>query len=287
MNDRNKSPITHEVTDAVASWLDAHGFKPVETEVPLALGWVADLAGVICPTQTELIALQLIKRPPSWNEIHSLKTKRRTWDADAYKAWQGTIDALRRTMTCLIEVKTSRADYCGDKKWTLTPPTDLAFVAFPRGLVKAEEWPTGWGILEFHDGAIKRLRAPTPQVTADSQQRDVILSIAIRRDHHTRYSRFREAQKETRLASATETSMARIRDIFRAVLSVARGERDSLEECLMFTRLHHHVNKGSVIDGRYVTTTPEWVMEPLRELYAIAKKTPTQQTDPRRIDAGL
>jgi hypothetical protein len=70
MNDRNKSPITHEVTDAVAVWLDAHGFKPVETEVPMVAGWVADLAAVICPTQTELIALQLIKRPP-----RSMRTK--------------------------------------------------------------------------------------------------------------------------------------------------------------------------------------------------------------------
>jgi hypothetical protein len=263
MNDRNKSPITHEVTVAVASWLDVLGFKPVETEVPIAAGWVADLAAVICPTQTELIALKLIQRPPSWNEIHSLKSKRRTWDADTYRAWQSTLVALRRTMTCLVEVKTSRADYCGDRKWTLPLPTDLAFVAFPRGLVKPEEWPTGWGILEFHDGAIKRLRAPTPQVTADSQQRDIILSIAIRRDHHTRYSRFREAQKDTRLAAATETSLARVRDVVRTVLSVARGEHSNLEECLMFSRLRNHMR-----------TMPEWVLEPLRELYGIANKTP-------------
>jgi len=266
MNDRNKSPITHEVTDAVASWLDAHGFKPVETEVPLVAGWVADLAGVICPTQTELIALKLIQRPPSWNEMHSLKTKRRTWDPDAYKAWQGTLDALRRTMTCLVEVKTSRADYCGDRKWTLTPPTDLAFVAFPRGLVKPEEWPTGWGILEFHDGAIKQLRAPTPYFSEDSLQRDVILSIAIRRDHHTRYARFREVQKDTRLVAASETSLARMRDVVRTVLSVARGERSNLEECLMFSRIHKHMD-----------TVPEWLLEPLRELYGIAKPSTDQR----------
>lgn len=271
MNDRNKSPITHEVTDAVAVWLDAHGFKPVETEVPMVAGWVADLAAVICPTRTELIALQLIKRPPSWNEIHSLKTKRRTWDADVYKAWQGTLDALRRTMTCLVEVKTSRADYCGDKKWTLTPPTDLAFVAFPRGLVKPEEWPAGWGILEFHDGAIKRLRAPTPQVTADSQQRDVILSIAIRRDHHTRYARFREQQKEQRLDDAEKTSRYRIRDIARTVLSIARAEYGSVQECLMFNLSHS--DKKSL---------PGWVMEPLEELWGIAKDIPDPLEVPKR-----
>jgi len=64
--DRNKTDLTHAVTQAAMTWLDERGFKPVETEVEIARGWVADLASAIFPTPTELINLKLIPHRPDW-----------------------------------------------------------------------------------------------------------------------------------------------------------------------------------------------------------------------------
>ena len=201
MRDLNKSIVTHQVTDAAALWLDGHGFKPVETEVPMPWysetksGWIADLAAVIQPTQTELIELKLIPRKPrwpgsaKWTEAHREKEDR----------WQEVADLCLRFMTCLVEVKTSRADFRSDHKWRTEPPADLAFLAVPKGLLKPEEWPTGWGILEWTGGsAIAYRRRPEPRVIPVDRQLRTTLSIAVRRDHHTRYARMREWRQEDR-----------------------------------------------------------------------------------------
>ena len=57
--DLNKTPLTHRITALAAAFLDAHGFKPVETEVPVASGWVADVASFVYPTMTEAKKLRL------------------------------------------------------------------------------------------------------------------------------------------------------------------------------------------------------------------------------------
>jgi hypothetical protein len=68
MADRNKTELTQNVTRIASLWLNRKGFKPVETEVCVEWrhkkAWIADVAGVIAPTQTELIDLKLIRRPP-------------------------------------------------------------------------------------------------------------------------------------------------------------------------------------------------------------------------------
>lgn len=259
--DRNKTQITHDVTAATTAWLDEKGFKPVETEVTVADGWCADLAGVIIPTQTELINLKLLNRPPSWNERFStrLGVTRREWTSTRYAEWRSELNRLTRTMTALVEVKTSRGDFCGDRKWMLAVPTDLAYVAYPKGLIRAEEWPQGWGILEYSTAGVRCVRAPRVHQSSDGQQRDVVLNIGIRRDHHTRYERWREFQREQRLEDAQRKQLTRVGDIAKAVLRVARGERSSLEECLLWTGLRD---------------LPEWVMEPLRDLYGCKPELP-------------
>lgn len=248
MSDRNKSQLTHDVTNATAAWLDERGFKPVETEVgPLSYdenntGWIADLAGVICPTQTELIDLKLLRSRPSWK---ALDEDQKTWRAD-YKS-------LDRTMTCLVEVKTSRGDFIGDRKWSLTPPTDLAFLAVPSGMIEREEWPYGWGILAYWEGCgIRRLRPPTPRVTTPEQQFATVLSIAVRRDHHTRYARLREFQRAQRLRDGEDKTIRRAGDIARAFLQIARGEHNNVEE---------------VLDRHQLRKLPYYVLEQLNQLW--------------------
>ncbi len=50
MKDLNKSKLTENVTEAVIVWLKEKGFKPVQTEVRIANGWVADIASILRPT---------------------------------------------------------------------------------------------------------------------------------------------------------------------------------------------------------------------------------------------
>lgn len=223
--DRNKSDLTNKVTDAVFLWLDNHGFKPVETEVEVAMtrtmerGWVADLAAVIVPTQTELVEMKMIPRPPRYNYIgvnDGYDKKREAWEA-LYKP-------LNRMMTCLVEVKTSRGDYLGDAKWKRVPPADLAFVAVPSGLVKPEEWPVGWGVFELRGDGIVKVRNPVPRVATVKEHLSVIYQISLRRDHRTRHAQAREDNKEYRAEQAARVSMDRIDNILRAVSEIASGK---------------------------------------------------------------
>jgi hypothetical protein len=262
--DRNKSELTHDVTHATATWLEERGFKPVETEVPMPwavredkpeTGWIADLAAVLCPTQTELINLKLLRRAPPWirydegfNELPPNTN---------YAAWSAERESLIRIMTCLVEVKTTRSDFCGDRKWTAALPTDLAYLAVPRGLITPEEWPAGWGILEHSDNGIRQRRPPTPGITTTEQQRDVILSIAVRRDHHTRYARWRELQKEQRIRQSEDKTISRLGSLTRAVLAITQGKHETVKNCLDY----HGLRK-----------MPKWAMEPLEKLWSIASQ---------------
>jgi hypothetical protein len=259
MDDLNKSPLTCDVTSAVALWLDGMGFKPIETEVGMPWstreenekGWIADLAGVIFPTQTELINLKLLRRGPRW----SLLDNDGKWEKNpAYEEWEKERAAKQRLMTCLVEVKTTRADFLGDRKWNLPLPTDLAYLAYPKGLVDPSEWPAGWGILEFHDGQVRQRRFPFPGQTSSEQQRDVILSIAVRRDHHTRYARIREFNREDRERRNRDKGETRLRNIAYAVLDITQGKHESVENCLSY---HGLKNVGS------------WTLEKLEPLWEI------------------
>ncbi len=222
VDDRNKTPITKDVTAAAALWLQEHGFKPIETEVHCAEGWVADLAAVIVPTTTELIDLKLVPRHPPYR------------DQEAYTAWDVRAGALKRRMTALVEVKTTRADFRSDQthKWTSIPPTALAFLAVPGDLIRPEEWPTGWGILEFVEGKIKYRRAPEVRESPANADADIILEIAIRRDHFTRYERSRDLQRKERVISAEHKMVQRFDQIARVALSILYGQYENVETAL-------------------------------------------------------
>ena len=183
IDDRNKTELTKQVTIAAIDYFDGNGCKPVETEVVVGPGWTADIATVLCPTQTELIGLKLLpKRPP--------------WGSDLMADWKENRDSLHRVMTVICEVKTSRGDFVGDKKWGLTPPSDLAYVAISENLKQfALDLPVIWGILVFGDNSIRLARPPKVWAASVEQQRDLILQVAIRRDHRTRYEALRTMRR--------------------------------------------------------------------------------------------
>jgi hypothetical protein len=250
-DDQNKTELTKQITAATCFWLDERGVKPAETEVTVAfIGWIADIAGVLCPTETELQTLKLIRRKPKWKKPQE---ERDTWQRDA--------DALNRMMTVIVEVKTSRNDFRGDKKWTMEPPADLCWVAAPAGLIAEAERPKGWGLLEYsekRDCMISRC-VPEIRTTTAEQQRNLIHAVACRRDNHTRYEHINRLRKEYREEDKRRESLTRVKDAMRAALSIARGEHGSVEGALEYHRIK--------LKGIY-----ELEMMGLTALWGVAKK---------------
>jgi hypothetical protein len=93
-DDQNKTEITKHITAATCFWLDERGCKPVETEVSVTWGWIADIASVICPSNTELQELKLIRRAPKWSK----RAEREAWEVE--------VKVISRMMTVVVEVKT-------------------------------------------------------------------------------------------------------------------------------------------------------------------------------------
>lgn len=217
--DRNKSELTHKITRDAVQWLDDRGFKPVETEVCVARGWVADIAGVGSLTTTEAVNLKLIQGK-RWGGDY----------AEMRKTQRDVFLALPSPMTAVIEVKTSRADFLGDRKWALPAPANICLLAVPSGMLDADEFPPGWWVLSYNETAPMRTvyRAGIHPQTIERQMQ-IVLEIAVRRDHHTRYARFREASRQARVWHNEEVSRTRLSTTIGAVESIVKGEHESVE----------------------------------------------------------
>lgn len=235
MIDRNKTTLTHLVTQRAVFWLDRVGFKPVETEVGVAERWVADVAGVCTPTTTELIQLRFLKASPKFprekpgHDWQSPPTPEHEARVAAWQvkqaAWEAARDALPKLLTVAVEVKTSVSDFKRDEKWERPWPTNLCYLAMPTGMIPQASWPKGWGvILTSADG--RRLLRVFPGEWRESPpatQRDVVLAVAVRRDHATRFQRMREVQKKLRVGQIEGKSVTRMTDAIRFVMAVAGG----------------------------------------------------------------
>lgn len=139
--DRNKTDLTHRVTAVAAAYLKTRGFC-LESEVPVREGWIADLAGFCYPTPTEIKNLQLKKI----GEIIS----------DAYDC-ELLYFKYGHFFTAVVEVKTSKSDFSGDKKFDgRIFPANLCYIAYPKGLI--EDIPEGWMGLETSEDGERLLR---------------------------------------------------------------------------------------------------------------------------------
>ena len=238
--DKNKSALTHQVTAAATAWLEGHGFKPVESEVSVAPGWCADLAALIFPTMTELIALKLLKRRPnSWKRVNG-KYVRISGGVEKLADWKQQLNMLYSINTALVEVKTSRADFFRDwkKKFAAqASPVSLRYLAVPEGLIKPGEYPEGWGILIYHPTHNKCVQVTIPaalDIENNLQNFNVAAQIAIRRDHHTRYERWREYQRAARVADGEKQVYYRIDKLARMMVALVNGKFDTLEVTLSY-----------------------------------------------------
>jgi hypothetical protein len=104
---------------------------------------------------------QMVKRMANWMKynqcacvvISELHTMGGTEQPDVI-GWKSCGSSV------LVECKTSRADFfADDKKWFRRESTlgmgGLRFVAVPKGLVKKEEVPENWGLLEVDDRCVR------------------------------------------------------------------------------------------------------------------------------------
>ena len=69
----------------------------------------------------------------------------------------------RACHSVLIECKVSRADFLADRAKPFRQKPELGvgcerFYLTPRGLVRGEELPAGWGLLEFHNRQVEMIR---------------------------------------------------------------------------------------------------------------------------------
>jgi len=195
MNDRNKTALTHRITAVAAAYLEGLGCKPVETEVPVGRGWIADVATYWYPTNTGARRFQLDKR---------LQERLGITASDALRLIQYSFQPL----TLLVEVKVSRSDFLGDSKWTKPPPAHLCLLAYPFGLIQPAEIPTGWHGLEMTKTG-QKLRKVHRLVGSIHPQypalvTDFVAQVGMRRDARTRWRAQRDWLKAYR-AKETES----------------------------------------------------------------------------------
>lgn len=74
---------------------------------------------------------------------------------------------FRNGVSCLIEVKVSRADFLADGKKRVRFESskgvgDWRFYLAPQGLMRIEELPQGWGLLEFDGRVIRKTHSFPP-----------------------------------------------------------------------------------------------------------------------------
>lgn len=223
--DDNKTALTHRVTATAAAYLDSIGCKPIESEVGVSRGWVADLATFVYPTFTEWKKAKLNKR---FAEDEYIKTG--WYDSNkANKDYSTYFTKYGYLLTVLVEVKTALPDFRQDmsRKFLADPlPAHLCYVAAPVILKnQIDKIPNGWGyIITTKDGRrVHRVRAPrvNPQNPGDIS--DYIAAIAIRRDHRSRYTAMRSMMKSWRAKDSHDKKELKLNGALRALCQYFLG----------------------------------------------------------------
>ncbi len=215
--DANKLPLTHRVTALAAAYLNNLGCKPVETEVPIRPGWIADVASYWYPTQTEVKKLGLNKNVAALYEGNP---------SDYRKVMDWVVG--EGLLTVVAEVKVSRSDFAADaRKWTTdVSPANLCFLAYPTGVVEA--LPRGWyGIETTKDGSrIQKIHRAYTRFHAQfsAQQLDLVAAVGIRRDHRTRHRAVSDWLKAYRVEDRTKQAQYSAADLLHGLAEWVQGE---------------------------------------------------------------
>jgi hypothetical protein len=163
-------------------------------------------------------------------------------------------------MTCLVEIKTSRADFLRDDKWECESPADLSYVAMPSGIASIQECPATWGkiVLSENCDRVIKTHAPIPRQSSVSGQSDFMASLLMRLHNDIHYAREREFQREQRLGEGINKTISRMSNLVNAFLAIADGK--PVDEAMKYHIAYHD-------------KIPEHVMQRIRE-YAVRLKPP-------------
>lgn len=193
--DKNKTILTHKITALASAYLDVIGCKPIETEVPIRNYGVIDIGSFVYPTMTELKKTKIFKVIFSESNISD-------YDMETiYKERYGYLNTVG------VEVKVSVADFQKDldKKYgsacsAYQPPIHWGYLAIPKILEEKTNLVSYWGKIICSDDGERILKVHPPTVTPmhPGDIADFVASVAIRREHRTRYRAMRDWLKAHR-----------------------------------------------------------------------------------------
>ncbi len=203
--DRNKSTLTHKLTALAAGHLSVMGCKPIETEVQVSPGWIADVAGFTYPTMTEAKRGKLLKKTMVANPfLNGLG-----WSRGNYFAYEYLAKRHLFPLTAVVEVKISKADLKKDieRKFSTTV-ANMNYIIIPQAMhgIAEELLDEGTGyrhkwafIIAANDGG-RIIKSDIPQIqpTSAGETLDIVAQIAIRRCHRTDKAWLRAMLKEYR-----------------------------------------------------------------------------------------
>lgn len=222
--------LTRRITAGAKCWMLASGFKPVVDEVAVASEWVADLAGYIYPTNTELKRhLKLLRLVSDGIKVSGRQAE---WEKDQAEIAR-FLAKYSMPLTALVEVKVSAGDFRKDmdRKYTRLggdrSPAHLSYLAFPRGIVPEDELPWYWGRLEFSCDGTKLLKAHTPLSISPQHPGDTIRFIAAIGDRYYNkwaHREFRELVKNWRAEERVEKKRWKTTEFLRTILDTFVGD---------------------------------------------------------------
>ncbi len=243
MTDRNKTPLTHRVTATAVAFLDGMFCRPIETEVQVDQGWVADIATFLEPTMTASRKLKLHDR-----FIDGEFVKR----ADIYRGYGRSLEYYEWPLTVIVEVKTTRQDFLKDVKgkFERSKPAHLCFLAYPTDIVRDNEIPKGWGALRMtKDGKriFRRPRQPRVEPQHPGHTIRLLAEIAKRRDSRTRRKAFRDWMKAYRMEDSERKKRYTVNQVVIQIVRWLTSRDVSLGEDLTLKDILDQV--GVRVDG--------------------------------------
>jgi len=185
----------NELAGMALTWLgnkvSARGYRGT-TEICIAQGYVAD-AVALCSLQGRFNGRYLRHSgytPPICNYHYNKET--------------GKVDCVIRGdeinnyYTCIFEVKVSRTDFLGtfngsDKhKNRHKPIGSLHWVVTPKGLIKPDELPDFWGLLETRGGGLSEKKLPLINILEQNRFNEIAHDLIWPLEKHRGYLNCKE-----------------------------------------------------------------------------------------------
>lgn len=240
--DSNKTAATHRATATASYYLALRGYKPIETEVGVFEGWVADLASYVYPTNTELIKMKVLNMEKRSGKKILSTDKALDYFENRYGGGP---------FTAIVEVKATKADFQKDLDFKFAGrvfPAHFCYLAYPSKL--DVDLPKGWiGLLlsDNCDSVVKMKYGYCdimhPQFPGDIV--DLIAAVGIRRHHRTAYAEQRTWLKAYR---AKENESKKGNDLHSAmrVIEEAIFENKPIDEILDYRYIKNSFLKKDI-----------------------------------------